>query len=218
MSHWSLILRSFRARPKLIDDDANKFVKVLYQFSHLWILDLLNKNQTLTHAQKHDCVPLNWFGNQEHCLSDTVSSSYVLHLTMVIKHFSTFLFYFLILLQNELSNPKINWEELILSIRQSHHLRESCKNKENSQKFNVRWICICPSINDMENVCTIFISYIIIMNMIAMNSHLLMVVPQERLFLVVWQWCFHQPWLAHKHLPLYKNQGLLLSNLRKNMI
>ena len=47
VSHWSLILRSLRAKPKLIDDDANGFVKALYQFSHLWILDLLSKNQTL---------------------------------------------------------------------------------------------------------------------------------------------------------------------------
>ena len=56
--HWSLILRSFRAKPKLIEDDANGFVKALYQFSHLWILDPLSKNQTLAHAQKRDCVPL----------------------------------------------------------------------------------------------------------------------------------------------------------------
>ena len=145
-----------------------------------------------------------------------------MHLTMinvlVIKHFSTFLFYFVILLKKNCLTQKLTWEELILSIRQSHHLRESCKNKENSQKFNVRWICICPSINDMEYVCTIIIHQLYHMNMIAMNSHLLMVVPQERLFLVVWQWCFHQPWLAHKHLLLYKNQGLLLSDLRKNVI
>ena len=30
----------------------NGLVKALYQFSHLWILDLLSKNQTLAHAQK----------------------------------------------------------------------------------------------------------------------------------------------------------------------
>ena len=46
------------AKPKLIEDDANGFVKALYQFSHLWILDLLSKNQTLAHALKRDCVPL----------------------------------------------------------------------------------------------------------------------------------------------------------------
>ena len=57
--HWSLILRSFRARPKLIEDDANGFMKALYQFSHLCTLDPLSKNQTLAHAQKRDCVPLN---------------------------------------------------------------------------------------------------------------------------------------------------------------
>ena len=56
--HWSLTLRSFRAKPKLTEDDANGFVKALYQFSHLWILDLLSKNQTLAHAQKRACVPL----------------------------------------------------------------------------------------------------------------------------------------------------------------
>ena len=28
----------------------------LYQFSHLWILDLLSKNQTLARAQERDCV------------------------------------------------------------------------------------------------------------------------------------------------------------------
>ena len=56
MYHWSLILRSFRAKPKLIEDDANGFVKALYQFSDLWILDLLSK--TLAHAQKRDCVTL----------------------------------------------------------------------------------------------------------------------------------------------------------------
>ena len=137
---------------------------------------------------------LDWFGNQEpciiwDCLSDPVLSSHVVHLTMinvlVIKHFSTFLFYFVILLKKNCLTQKLTWEELILSIRQSHHLRESCKNKENSQKFNVRWICICPSINDMEYVCTIIIHQLYHMNMIAMNSHLLMVVPQERLFLVV---------------------------------
>ena len=59
MYYWSLTLRSFRANPKLIEDDANGFVKALYQFSHLWILDLLSKNQILAHAQKRDCVPLN---------------------------------------------------------------------------------------------------------------------------------------------------------------
>ena len=37
--HWSLILRSFRAKPKLIEDDANGFVKALCQFPHLWFLD-----------------------------------------------------------------------------------------------------------------------------------------------------------------------------------
>ena len=56
--HWSLILRSFRAKPKLIEEDVNGFVKALYQFSHLWILDLLSKNQTLVHGQERDCVPL----------------------------------------------------------------------------------------------------------------------------------------------------------------
>ena len=39
--HWSLILRSFRAKPKLIEDDANGFVKALCQFPHLWILNPL---------------------------------------------------------------------------------------------------------------------------------------------------------------------------------
>ena len=58
MYHWSLILRSFRAKPKLIEDDANGFVKALCQFPHLWILNRLFKNQTLVHAEKHDCVPL----------------------------------------------------------------------------------------------------------------------------------------------------------------
>ena len=57
--HWYLILRSFRAKPKLIEDDANGFVKALYQFSHLWILNPLSRNQTLGHAQKRDCVPLS---------------------------------------------------------------------------------------------------------------------------------------------------------------
>ena len=60
MYHWSLILRSFRAKPKLIEDDANGFVKALCQFPHLWILNRLFKNQTLAHAQKHDCVPLTY--------------------------------------------------------------------------------------------------------------------------------------------------------------
>ena len=41
MYHWSLILRSFRAKPKLIEDDANGFVKALCQFPHLWFLDPL---------------------------------------------------------------------------------------------------------------------------------------------------------------------------------
>ena len=39
--HWSLILRSFRAKLKLIEDDANGFVKALCQFPHLWILNPL---------------------------------------------------------------------------------------------------------------------------------------------------------------------------------
>ena len=33
--HWSLILRSFRAKPTLIEDDANGFVEALCQFPHL---------------------------------------------------------------------------------------------------------------------------------------------------------------------------------------
>ena len=59
--HWSLIPRSFRAKPKLIEDDANGFVKALCRFPHLWILNRLFKNQTLAHAQKRDCVPLTAF-------------------------------------------------------------------------------------------------------------------------------------------------------------
>ena len=39
--HWSLILRSFRAKPKLIEDDANGFAKALCQFPHLWILKVI---------------------------------------------------------------------------------------------------------------------------------------------------------------------------------
>ena len=35
-------------------------MKALYQFSHLWFLDPLSKNQTLAHAQKCDCVPLTF--------------------------------------------------------------------------------------------------------------------------------------------------------------
>lgn len=144
---------------------------------------------------------LNWFRNQEPCIQYNRNVFLTLALKLicsarhnvdVIKHFSTFLFYFLIFLKKRTNclTQKLTWEELILSIKQSHHLRESCKNKENSQ--------------------------IIHMNMTALNSHLLMVVPQERLFLVVWRWCFHQPWLGHKHLLLYKNQGLLLSDLGKD--
>ena len=34
--HWSLILRCFRAKPKLIEDHANGFVKALCQFPHLF--------------------------------------------------------------------------------------------------------------------------------------------------------------------------------------
>ena len=61
--HRSLILRSFRAKPKLIEDDANGFVKALCHFPHLWILNRLFKNQTLAHTQKRDCVPLNEASN-----------------------------------------------------------------------------------------------------------------------------------------------------------
>ena len=39
--HWSLILRSFSTKPKLIEDDANGFVKALCQFRHLWIFNPL---------------------------------------------------------------------------------------------------------------------------------------------------------------------------------
>ena len=39
--HWSLTLRSFKAEPKLTEDDANGFVKALCQFLHPWILNPL---------------------------------------------------------------------------------------------------------------------------------------------------------------------------------
>ena len=47
VSDWSLILRSFRAKPKLIEDDANGFVKALCQFPHLWILNPCSKIKLL---------------------------------------------------------------------------------------------------------------------------------------------------------------------------
>ena len=61
--HWSLILRSFRAKPKLIEDDANGFVKALCQSLHLWILNPMFENQTLADAQKRDIVPLTYLKN-----------------------------------------------------------------------------------------------------------------------------------------------------------
>lgn len=36
--HWSLILRSFRVKPKLIEDNANGFMKALYHHSRIFEL------------------------------------------------------------------------------------------------------------------------------------------------------------------------------------